>query len=90
MNGYQGTAILIVGDTETPVTAELEADRSGPLEEWGGQLRPDDPGEEFGEALEEREGTIRLGDGREGAIVAGRTSANHTLTVRGTGPVPFD
>lgn len=91
MDSYQGNATLLVGDTEIPVTAELEADRSGPFDDWGGRVRTSDSDEDFYLAMDSDEVKIRLEDGREGTVVPTGTSVGSgVLTVSGSGPIPFD
>lgn len=89
MSTYQGEAVVIDGQTETPVTARLRKDRSG---SWSGAL-PITTAEQW-EALKNlMQATLRLPSGRESAFVVPALPQAPTpstvLRIEGNGDAPF-
>lgn len=90
MSNYQGPATLVAGGSEMSVHATLSGSLSGQVQQWGGSVQTDDTADDFFLHMEEDDVTIRLPDGREGAVVATHTAiGSGRLRVSGSGATPF-
>ncbi|MFE6284363.1 hypothetical protein [Streptomyces sp. NPDC057877] len=84
---YRGPAVVVAGDEEFPVDADLRIHQEGGgLKSWDGSLRSDPPVDLW----DVEDAVLRMPDGREGKIVM--TSGivrSGEQDIQGSGPAPF-
>ncbi|MFD3835323.1 DUF4873 domain-containing protein [Streptomyces sp. NPDC058642] len=84
---YRGPAVVVAGDEEYPVEADLRVHQEGGgLKSWDGSLHSDPSVDLW--AVEDA--VLLMPDGREGKIImVGGTVGSGDQDIQGSGPAPF-
>lgn len=84
---YESAAHVVIDDEEFPVYARFTIYADGGIKQWHGSLGSDEPGLDFKLMTADRV-RLRMPDGKEGIIVATRTSSGEAIPFTGSGPAP--